>query len=61
MVNAILKMGVHTPLIKFGSAVNSTFNFTLPVKTNITIDFLKKKYELLMPQIEQNLTFMNFT
>ncbi len=61
VVNAIFKMGVHSPLIKFGSAINSTFNVTLPVQTNITIDFLKKKYELLLPQIEQNLTLLNFT
>ncbi len=61
VVNAIFKMGVHTPLIQFGSAMNSTFNITLPVQTHTTIDFHKKKYELLLPQIQQNLTFLNFT
>ncbi|XP_022105422.1 vitellogenin-like [Acanthaster planci] len=61
VVNAFFKMGCHIPQIKFGSAINSTFNVTLPVHTNISIDFTKKKYEVIFPQIERNLTFLNFT
>nr|AMR68934.1 vitellogenin 1 [Patiria miniata] len=61
VVNAVFKMGCHIPQIKFGSAMNTTFNVTLPVHTNVSIDFTKKKYEVLFPQIERNLTFLNFT
>nr|AFH56436.1 vitellogenin [Parvulastra exigua] len=61
VVNAFFKMGCHIPQIKFGSALNTTFNVTLPVHTNVSIDFTKKKYEVLFPQIEKNLTFLNFT
>nr|AHK12747.1 vitellogenin 1 [Patiriella regularis] len=61
IVSAVFKMGCHIPQIKFGSALNTTFNFTLPIHTNVSIDFTKKKYEVLFPQIERNLTFLNFT
>jgi hypothetical protein len=61
VVNAVFKMGCHIPQIKFGSAINSTLNVTLPLHTNVSIDFTKKKYEVIFPQVEKNQTFVNFT